>query len=271
MTALSRDEPRAAAPSRPHRGAAALPPGAAALPPGAPVCGRHDEPDPMDWVAALHGAGAEHAEALRRLHALMVRAAAHQVWRMRSALPDPSPGTVEIIVNQAADEAMTALLGKLDSFEGRSRFTTWAFKFAILQAATEVRRVQWQHREVQWRDLDEPRASAHDDPESHAEGADLSRAVAAAMREVLTPYQRRVAVALLVDGVPIDVLADRLGTTRGALYKTLHHVRVRLRVELTARGYLPTRPARSRGGGPGPAPANADYSEAPTTHTGGVR
>ncbi len=59
------------------------------------------------------------------------------------------------------------------------------------------------------------------------------------MRRVLTPYQRRIAVALLVDNVPIDVLAERLGTNRGALYKTLHDVRVRLRRELTSRGYLP--------------------------------
>ena len=130
---------------------------------------------------------------------------------------------------------MTALLGKLHTFQGRSRFTTWAFKFAILQAATEVRRVQWQHREVELRDLDERAAPTHDSPEMHAEGTDLSRAVTDAMREVLTPHQRRVALALLVDGVPIDVLADRLGTTRGALYKTLHDVRVRLRASSRSR------------------------------------
>ena len=123
-------------------------------------------------------------------------------------LPDPSPATVEVIVNQAADEAMTSLLGKLHTFEGRSRFSTWAFKFAILQAATEVRRLQWQRREVELRDLDlhDPRPR-HDSPEHHAEGNDLAGAVADAMRTVLTPYQRRIAIALLVDSVPIDVLA----------------------------------------------------------------
>jgi RNA polymerase sigma-70 factor (ECF subfamily) len=263
MTAVSRDE-QAAGP--------AAQPGALGTKgsPGVPPANPPEEADPMAWVAALRSAGAERSEALRDLHALMVRAAAHQVWRMRSALPDPSPSTVDIIVNQAADEAMTALLGKLDSFQGRSRFTTWAFKFAILQAATEVRRVQWQHREVQWRDLDEPRASTDGDPETHAEGADLSRAVASAMREVLTPYQRRVAVAMLVDGVPIDVLADRLGTSRGALYTTLHDVRVRLRAELTAKGYLQARHA-----GPGrPEPARtslpADHFETHPTRTRGL-
>ncbi|WP_344257071.1 sigma-70 family RNA polymerase sigma factor [Terrabacter carboxydivorans] len=206
---------------------------------GVRVDGPTSEGRETDWVAALSGSGSEQATALRELHGLMVRAAAHQVWRMRAALPDASPGAVDVIVNQAADEAVTAILAKLHTFQGRSRFTTWAFKFAILQAATEVRRVQWQHREVELRDLEVRPAPGHDSPELCAEGSDLATALAAAMRRVLTPYQRRIAVALLVDAVPIDVLAERLGTTRGALYKTLHDVRVRLRRELVSRGYLP--------------------------------
>jgi len=220
--------------------------------------------EPMDWVSALAGEGPQQAVALRELHALMIRAAAHQVWRMRPALPDPSPAAVDVIVNQAADEAMTALLGKLHTFEGRSRFTTWAFKFAILQAATEVRRLQWQHREVELRDFDMPNAPAHEHPELYAEGNDLAAAVAAAMRQVLTPYQRRIAIALLVDGVPIDVLADRLGTNRGALYKTLHDVRVRLRAELTANGYLPV----PRGSSPRRASSDSTSRVSPTPTAG---
>ncbi|KGN41813.1 RNA polymerase sigma factor [Knoellia aerolata] len=206
-----------------------------------------DDGVPEDWVSALSSSGADQQAAMRALHDLMVRAAAHQVWRMRSALPDASPGTVDVIVNQAADEAMTALLRKLHTFEGRSRFTTWAFKFAILQAATDVRRLQWQHREVELRDLDLERVphDTHDGPERQAEGADLARAVAGAMDTCLTPHQRRVAVALLVDGVPIDVLAERLGSNRNALYKTVHDVRRRLREDLTQRGYLPVDSSRT--------------------------
>ena len=76
------------------------------------------------------------------------------------------------------------------------------------------------------------------DPAEEVEALDLAGAVARAMTQALTPYQRRIAVALLVDEVPIDVLADRLGTTRGALYKTLHVARSRLRAALAAAGYL---------------------------------
>jgi len=222
---------------------------------------RIGEADTVDWVAALAGTGPDQVAALRELHSLMIRAAGHQVWRMRAALPDPSPGAVDVIVNQAADEAMTALLGKLHTFQGRSRFTTWAFKFAILQAATEVRRLQWQHREVELRDL-EPPSPAHDGPELAAEGTDLAAAVAQAMSRVLTPYQRRIAGALLVDAVPIDVLAERLGTSRGALYKTLHDVRVRLRSELIAQGSLPAPQAHSH------RTAHTDHDQSPTSPAG---
>ena len=235
MTAVSRDEQR---PSRDRRQPSDVRP-AGAEGPGAP-----GEPsEPADWVRALTAGGPDQTVAMRQLHELMLRAAAHQVWRMRGALPDPSPGTVDLIVNQAADEAMTTLLRKVHTFEGRSRFTTWAFKFAILQAATDVRRLQWQHREVELRDLDLGRpAGVHDSPELQAEGSDLALAVGDAMRTCLTPYQRRIAIALLVDGIAIDVLADRLGTSRGALYKTVHDARTRLRAELTARGYLSATP-----------------------------
>ena len=61
----------------------------------------------------------------------------------------------------------------------------------------------------------------------------------------LTPHQRRVVLALLVEEVPIDVLADRLGSTRNALYKTLHEARRRLRAALIDSGHLEIRPDRS--------------------------
>jgi RNA polymerase sigma-70 factor (ECF subfamily) len=46
-----------------------------------------------------------------------------------------------------------------------------------------------------------------------------------------------VLVAITINGVPIDVLAERLNTTRGALYKTLHDARKKLRAELITNGF----------------------------------
>lgn len=190
-----------------------------------------------DWPAALSSSGREREDALARLHRFLLRAAFHQVLRMRGALAGVGNDRIEEIANQAADEAMVTLLSKLSTFEGRSRFTTWAYKFAVLQSAVEVRRQAWQGREVPLDESFTPRERAAT-PEQYVEAADLAGAVRRAIDEVLTPHQRSIAVALLVDEVPIDVLAERLGTTRNALYKTLHDARARLRAHLVSTGHL---------------------------------
>jgi RNA polymerase sigma-70 factor (ECF subfamily) len=142
---------------------------------------------------------------------------------------------VEDVITLAGDEAMVAVLGKLSTFEGRSRFTTWAYKFAVLQAAVELRRQAWSHREVPL-DAAPPLVEVRPTPDQYAEGAELATVVRGAIDHVLTPHQRRIALALIVDEVPIDVLAERLGTNRNSLYKTLHDARSRLRAHLAPRG-----------------------------------
>jgi RNA polymerase sigma-70 factor (ECF subfamily) len=194
-------------------------------------------PVSRDWVADLTATGPRRDEALRELHSFVLKAARHQVWHLRGQLPHAGAATLEGVAECAADDALVDVLAKLDTFEGRSRFTTWAYKFGILHAANEVRRQAWATREVCLPD-DATWVDAAPGPEHHAEAADLAAAVASALAVALTPYQRRIAVALLVDHVPIDVLAERLGTTRGALYKTLHVARSRIRDHLTATGHL---------------------------------
>jgi RNA polymerase sigma-70 factor, ECF subfamily len=53
----------------------------------------------------------------------------------------------------------------------------------------------------------------------------------------LSPHQREVLLAVAVNGVPIDVMAERLNTTRGALYKTVHDARKKLRAGLDRAGF----------------------------------
>ena len=186
-----------------------------------------------DWVAALSIPGPEQDRALADLHGLLLRAARRQVQRMGHVTFDMA----EELANQAAYEALITLLGKLHTFEGRSRFTTWAYKFAVLQAATAVRTLTWQDREIHLDGMDLV-ADGRPGPGQYAEAADLAVAVRAALDTELSPHQRRVVLALLVDEVPIDVLAERLGTNRNALYKALHDARKRLRTHLTATGFL---------------------------------
>jgi RNA polymerase sigma-70 factor (ECF subfamily) len=193
-----------------------------------------------EWVARLATLGPVRDDAVGRLHALMVRAARHQVSRMPMAA-GLGVVRVEDLVQTAANEATMAVLSRLDAFEGRSRFTTWAYKFGILCAGVEVRRAVWRDRNIELRDVPEPAAGLAGSPDAYSEGRELAGAVREAMLHVLTPHQRRIALALLVDEVPIDVLAERLGCTRGALYKTLHDARKRLRGHLVSEGFLEAR------------------------------
>lgn len=201
-----------------------------------------------DWVSDLKDPGAIGQEALQQLHALLLRATRHQVRRLDGMLPGAGSLDLEDLAQQAANDAAVAVLRQLGTFEGRSRFTTWAYKFGILHAGVTVRRQAWRHREVPLTDVlgDDPSyADPATSPEATVEGSDLAAAVRSAIATELTPHQRRVTLALLIDQVPIDVLAERLGTNRNALYKTLHDARRRLRTTLTDSGHLDDSTTRS--------------------------
>jgi RNA polymerase sigma-70 factor (ECF subfamily) len=191
------------------------------------------------WVDALRSEGAQRDEAVSDLYALLLRAARFEAGRRRAALRHVRGEELEDIATQAADDALMAVLSKLEQYRGASRFTTWAYKFALLEAGVRLRRRAWQGREVVLEPEAWPRfADRRGSPHEALESDELLRALRSAIDGVLTPHQRMVFVALALNQVPIDVLAERLGTTRGALYKTLHDARRKLRRELIAAGYV---------------------------------
>jgi RNA polymerase sigma-70 factor (ECF subfamily) len=186
-----------------------------------------------EWLRCLRGDGAVRDEAVARLHALLLRAARFEVARRRRTLPHLRGDELDDLAAEAAHDALMSVLRRLDDFRGESRFTTWVYKFAIYEAGAKLRRRAWQGREVPL----EPEtwsvfASAGLEPDAELEQSELIDTLRRAIGEVLTPHQRRVLVALALNGVPIDVLAERLKTTRGALYKTLHDARRKLRRHL---------------------------------------
>lgn len=188
-----------------------------------------------EWLRDLRAGGVTADQAVARLHALLLRAARFEVTRQRAARPHVRDDTDELAL-EAADDALVSIRARLDDFRGESRFTTWAYKFALLEAAVKLRRRAWQGREL-------PTASAGLslfadlalEPDVALEERELLNTVREGI-ECLTPYQRNILVALALNGVPIDVLADRLATTRGALYKSLHDARVNLRRHVAAAG-----------------------------------
>jgi RNA polymerase sigma-70 factor (ECF subfamily) len=185
------------------------------------------------WLAALRGGGAEREDAIARLHALLLRAARFELSRRRASLAGVLTEALDDLAVQSADDALNAILRKLDDYRFESRFTTWAYKFAILEAAVRARHRVWQDRELPiepeaWSMI----ASRAHDPVQDVEVREQLRAITAAIQSELTPHQREVLAALVFAEVPIDVLAERLSTTRGALYKTLHDARRKLRTAI---------------------------------------
>jgi RNA polymerase sigma-70 factor (ECF subfamily) len=186
-----------------------------------------------EWLRDLRADGVTAEEAVTRLHALLLRAARFEVARQRAAMPHVRVDT-DAVAMEAADDALVRIRASLDDFRGDSRFTTWAYKFALLEAAVQLRRRAWQGREL-------PTTPAGMSlladiglaPEVPLEQGELLDALREGIA-CLTPHQRDVLVALAVNGVPIDVLAERLASTRDALYETLHDARVNLRRHLAA-------------------------------------
>src|SRR3954451_9491630 len=109
--------------------------------------------------------GREHA--IARLHELLLRASRFELSRRRAALSHVRGEELEDLATQAADDALMAVLGKLDDYRGASRFTTWAYKFALLEAGVRLRRRAWQGREVvldadRWPTVVDRASSAHE-------------------------------------------------------------------------------------------------------------
>jgi RNA polymerase sigma-70 factor, ECF subfamily len=196
------------------------------------------EDDSQAWLDALNGPPAVRDAAIAELHTMLVRGARHELHRREATLTHLSAGDLQDLATQAADDALVAILAKLDTFRGASRFTTWAYKFVLLEAGVKARRRAWQGREVvldeaAWPLLADTSHGAHE----ALEEIELLRAIRDAVESQLTPHQRRVFSALALNGVPIDVLSGHLATTRGALYKTLHDARRKLRSALAEAGY----------------------------------
>lgn len=204
-----------------------------------PAATVHDalDADSRRWLDALAGNGHAHDEAVGRLHELLLRAARFEVARRRHSLLHLRGGDHDDLAHQAAADALVAVLAKLEDFRGESRFTTWAYKFALYEAAVKLRRRAWQDRELplepdSWPDI----ASLALSPQDHVAESELLGALRDAIGSALSAHQREVLVAVTLNGVPIDVLAQRLNTTRGALYKTLHDARRKLRARLAEQG-----------------------------------
>jgi RNA polymerase sigma-70 factor, ECF subfamily len=194
------------------------------------------DPESRAWLETLRSDGARYDAAIMRLHALLLSEARYQVRRRTAALAHPSGRDLDDLAMQAADDALVAILGKLDRFRGDARFSTWARRFAELEVPGKIRRRLGHARETPTEtETLELRPARDEDAQEISEAADLADRLSELIVHDLTSHQREVLVALAIDGVDSKDLATRLNSTPGALYKTLHDARGKLKRGLADR------------------------------------
>ena len=197
------------------------------------------DPESAEWLRALGDAGPQREAALTRLHELLVRIARGEVARHGLRLRITGP-ELEDLAYQAAADALLAITGKIGQFRGESRFTTWACKFVIFEVSAKIGRHFWRHPGVPLdaEDWDRLPGRFGFEPAQEAEWRDLLAALRRAVDTELTPRQRAVFVAIVLNDVPLDALVAELASSRNAIYKMLFDARRKLRSALAANGYL---------------------------------
>ena len=215
--------------------------------PDCPVESRALDPESATWVRGLGGSGAVHDETVARLHELLLRVARGEVRRRRGQLAIAGP-ELDDLAHQAAADALIGVVAKVTQFRGESRFTTWACKFAIFEVSTKIGRHFWQHATapMEAEDWDRLPDRFGLDPARVAEWRDVVAALRRAVDDELTDHQRRIFVAIVLNGTPLDALVLELGSNRNAIYKTLFDARRKLRASLVAHGYLEDHASRRK-------------------------
>jgi len=203
------------------------------------------DPDSRQWVRVLSGTGPQREAGLARLHELLLRIARAELQRRSGQFRITGP-ELDDLAYQAAADALLAIDLKLGQFRGDSRFTTWAYKFVIFEVSAKIGRHFWAHPAVPMdaEDWDRLPGRLGPDPARETERRELADAVHRAVDEQLTPRQRKVFVAIVLNGVPLDALVAELGSTRNAIYKTMFDARRKLRAALAANGYLDDQTSR---------------------------
>jgi RNA polymerase sigma-70 factor (ECF subfamily) len=190
------------------------------------------------WVERLHAQHPRRDQAVAELHGVLLRVAFHELSRRRGRLRSVNGPEFEDLAQQAANDALINVLRRLDDFEGRSRFTTWAYKFVMLEVSSKVARHAWRRLPPSSDDpsLDRLPDPLTPGPSDRLEQREQFKALSAAIAD-LSVRQREVFVGIVLKGIPMDVLALRLETNRNAIYKNLFDARRNLRAKMAAAGH----------------------------------
>jgi RNA polymerase sigma-70 factor, ECF subfamily len=200
----------------------------------------------QEWLADLNGPSVVQEPALRELRERLQRGIFYYLSRERSDLAQLSHQDINQMAEDLAQDAVLRVLDNLGTFRGDSRFTTWATKIAVRVAISDLRRARYKDFRLDDLTADDElpvggmsNSSPQDTaltPENAAERADVMAKIDAALKEALTERQYQALDAVVLRGVPLEVVAERMGTNRNALYKLVHDARRKLRAHLEAQG-----------------------------------
>jgi RNA polymerase sigma-70 factor (ECF subfamily) len=198
-----------------------------------------------EWIAALrHKGDPAQNDALADLLQRLRRSIYFYLSQDRSDLRGLATQELAQMAEDLAQDATLRVIDNLGNFRGESRFTTWATKIAIRLAISDLRRSRYKDFSLDELTADGDllpistriTASASPTPEKEAERDDVLEKIDAALREALTERQYQALVAVALKEIPMDVLAERMGTNRNALYKLIHDARRKLKTHLEAQG-----------------------------------
>jgi RNA polymerase sigma-70 factor (ECF subfamily) len=195
-----------------------------------------------EWIADLKAGGDRQADALQDLRGIILRGLPYAI----AGRLDPNSPESEALTEEVVQETLMRVLEYLDTFEGRSQFTTWAHKIAVRAALTELRRVRWREvplpememnedADTSYREMPDTQAS----PDDQLDRNDMMIRVNRIIMEELTEKQRQALMAVAMQGFPLEEAARRMGTNRNALYKMMHDARLRLKKRLEKEGLTP--------------------------------
>ena len=194
------------------------------------------------WLSDLRANGETRSMALEDLRAVIQKGLPYALSRWLS----PDLPQFSSLVDEVTQETLLRVLDQLDTFEGRSQFTTWVHKIAVRIALTELRRKRWRDSSLdeltENEDAPPPPgllADSQASPETSAERGDMLTRVRRIIEEELTDRQRQALILLGVQDMPIEDAARKLKTNRNALYKLLHDARLRLRTRLALEDISP--------------------------------
>ena len=195
------------------------------------------DPESAEWLRSLRAADAEREAAYAQLHERLLRIARAELSRRAAAIAGPE---LDDVAHQAAADALVSIRRRLADFRGESRFISWAYAFVVFEVSAKLGRHFWRAPRAtldaeEWDQLPDRFGL---DPACESEWRELVAELRRGVDEVLSERQRRVFVAIVLNGIPLDALVHELGSNRNAIYKTLYDARRKLRARLVATGHL---------------------------------